>query len=999
MNQICTDALTQLSLHSLIHSIVNGEKNKARAEVSWTETLRLLSSLPDRLANFTQGQLPHSLTPTIWIERVFVTGTATTLAQYCGAEELRLLKDVLLRLEKMGYLTRAVDSDGRGFWSTLLQMQLEGVAEGWVKLRAKLRSGLRMKLDRGLLETLQYMVVVRNGLPRGLITSAEKSKPGSEGVAFLSKSSQEMVAATSIVLADFFKPLASEGGSDSDSDSGQDKNIEERVVKTFSNVGLTATSQALIIAWGWTTHLSTTLSSAHLLTCLQNTLDQWSDSTRIARSLVEEELYLTTLIVTLLSALPASSSSEMDEGLTELSRSSTLLNGVSKHLEHSDPLTRRMGMLVAELMSAKTTGEGDKALNFGKGVWNGRGEGREEARVLRGLSDGWGHHSSAVQSIVQGWGKDGLREAIAVLGLLSSETAKMEAGLVGEVEERTVVKKREKIKSTKLPRRVEPPPRSSTTTKPRPLITMIDSDEDDLPKETQSPLKMFSHPQTTSRHSSASSASDSDSSDGSDNSDAPPGSSEAEIQRLATELSGLTPAEAQHHLSSPSSPFPSTVPSKKSAPRTRASIQDLDKDTESHAPTFTKKSPPPVYISQLSSLLKSSDRSSVRTALHHAARLIRLKSSTAHFGQEVRENAVDLTLALVAIHDNFGIKRFEEMRREALKELSMAGGEVTRTVVGVLGEQVFGSQYSAVQRGAMLYAIVGSAVALSGTPTRGEGKGEGEVEMSERADGVVEQVIKNAREVGESKVPAIRRQRNLQIHSQRSQRERGGGLIQPITPHSSPMNALEKREGRESEWPSLAAPVYFFPLLNRFLAYTSHHYSRSSFGAGSGTLFQPETQSLLLDTLTILLPLLPPSPHLLLSATSPLLELLSLLLLPSFLPSFDRKAAEMGMDKVSTLNLLSVLLHAHMKLDGGEALIGDKRSVNGLRKLLRVVQELFSSLQAQPAASAGIARGKEGGLRQKTLSRCATILLLMNELDRLRQEGLRQAFGFTLPSG
>lgn len=968
--QLCIDALDRISLPSLISSIAKGERNKARAEVAWTETLRLLSSLPDRLANFTQGDLPPTFSSSLWIERVFVSGIAATLATIPKEGELRLLKDVLNRLDKMGYLTQPVDVEGRGFWSALLPHQ--NIAAQWPELRARLGAGLRLKLDRALVETLQYTITLRKGLPTGLVTAVERNKPGSEGVVFLSKGAQEVVGAVPLVLAAFLKPrTSSEDESESDSDSSPD----QRIVSTFERIAL-PTPLSPLLGWGWTTYLSSTLPPSHLISCLRTTLERWSDATRISRSLREEEVYLTTLIVTLLAS---TSSQQAEQELGELSRCPTLLNGVSSHLSHSDPLFRRMGMLVAELISAATqrnNGEeegGKKMLNFGSRVWNGRGEGREEARVLRGLVDGWAHHSEANTDIVKGWKVEGVAAAIRALGLgldTSSKTAEREKELVREV------KKREKAKVTRLPRRVDPPPR----TKARALITMIDSDNEPLPAEKEGsggPLKMFSRLQTTcTRSKSDSFASNPSSSDESD-SDTPPESSETEIQRLAASLSGLSPSEAQHHLSShpSSSPFP---PPKQKQPRTKSSITDLDADTESHAPQFQKKIATPVYISQLAPLLKSSSRSSIRTALNHAARLIRLKSSTTHFGGEVRENAIDLTLSLVALHDNFGIKRFERLRREALVELAKAEAGV---VVAVLSEQVFGSQYSGVQRGAMLDAIVESALTLSGN---GGEMGEGEV--GRRADKVVEGVIRDARKVGEEKVAAIRRQRNLEIHPSHS--TRGKGLIQPHNPAWITLPSPAEVEGKEEQWTAIAGPIYFFPLLNRFLAYTAHHQTRTTFGAGAGALFQPETKSLLLDTLTILLPLLTRNATTLVDATRPLVEILSILLNP-----LDGRVGDgVGVDKASALNLLSVLLDSHLELDAGESLVRDQELVRGLRGLLGSVQELFLDLQNQAGTGGG------GGVRGKVLSRCATILLLMDELDRRRQEALRAALGFTVPS-
>ncbi len=88
----------------------------------------------------------------------------------------------------------------------------------------------------------------------------------------------------------------------------------------------------------------------------------------------------------------------------------------------------------------------------------------------------------------------------------------------------------------------------------------------------------------------------------------------------------------------------------------------------------------------------------------------------------MRENAVDLTLTLISLHDNFGIKGFEGMRREAVRELAVA---VPKVVVEVLVEAGMGAVYSDVQRGACWAGVVESAVVLARVKTKRRGGEEG----------------------------------------------------------------------------------------------------------------------------------------------------------------------------------------------------------------------------------------------------------------------------------
>lgn len=101
--------------------------------------------------------------------------------------------------------------------------------------------------------------------------------------------------------------------------------------------------------------------------------------------------------------------------LVNLSRRPRFLTAIQSYLSHPDPSIRRLGLLVAEVVSERTIEEpdhdmeysekdemeelkaslesedgprpkvprGSKRLKFGSGMWEGQGEGREETRWLR----------------------------------------------------------------------------------------------------------------------------------------------------------------------------------------------------------------------------------------------------------------------------------------------------------------------------------------------------------------------------------------------------------------------------------------------------------------------------------------------------------------------------------------------------------------------------------------------------------------------------------------
>lgn len=863
LEQLCVRALTRLSLASLLAS-VSAERNKARADVAWTETLRLLSALPDRLANATQGRIPTGFAGK-WIERVLVSGLVDCLTRPWDEVRAGRLKDVIVRLDRMGYLSRAVDTEGSGFWSTFLRVaaQEKGAAVNWARLRAKLGSALRVKLDLALVETLQYLLVVQKKLPTGLVTIEERGKAGTEGSAFLGQSSQEGVAAVTVILRTLLSDcITGNSGSTSDSSDTDDDDDSptSRTINLFKTVALSP-NQSPLLAWSWSTYLASQPSPTLLHTSLETALSRWADTTRIKRSLLTEELFLTTLIICLLASLPPSTPA--DTLLPAIARSRSVLDGVSSHLEHSDPTVRRLGMLVAEVLSAKTA-EGGKALNFGSRMWNGQGEGREKVRVLRALSDAWDYHRGAIEGLQSKWGGGAFVEAVKGLGVKSM------VGVAAEEKEQVVVRSRKvgKPKTRRLPERVEPPSRFNKSGKAaRPLITMLDSDDEGDGQgkavlRSSPPLKMFSQHRPSSRQSSSSSSTSSDDSD----SDVAPASTD--IHRLAASLSGLSPNSANPIIP----PNPSLSHRKPSHPSPPSSITDFETNPESHAPQFHTKTPTPIYISQLSPLLRSSSRSDIRLALHTAAPLIQRKTSPL-FGGEIAEIAVDLCLTLIALHDNFGIRGFERMRRDAVCALAVAAPKVVEMV--------------------------------------------------------------------------------------------------------DPSTTAERRKVVD-EWSQIAGEVFIFPLLNRFLAYQTYHSSTRHRGSGTSALFNPPTQAIFLDTLTILLSLSPPQT--LFQAAPSLLELLS--------STTSTTATTSSALTCSTLTLLALVLERSLENPTPLLLLLRGECGKWLGVLLEFTQEVFRSKEGKGGVEEG------GGLGRKVLARAAAVLLLMERVEQAREEEVRKLVGF-----
>ncbi|EJC98569.1 uncharacterized protein FOMMEDRAFT_113710 [Fomitiporia mediterranea MF3/22] len=109
-------------------------------------------------------------------------------------------------------------------------------------------------------------------------------------------------------------------------------------------------------------------------TLVSRIIDVWSSEEHIKHSLLSSHQYLTTALVLAIYSLPAS-----HPKLQSLAFSPAFIGAISQYISHLDPAVRRCGMLAAELVAERT----NKKLDFAQ--WDGDGEGREWARVVRRL--------------------------------------------------------------------------------------------------------------------------------------------------------------------------------------------------------------------------------------------------------------------------------------------------------------------------------------------------------------------------------------------------------------------------------------------------------------------------------------------------------------------------------------------------------------------------------------------------------------------------------------
>ncbi|GAA5992706.1 hypothetical protein JCM10908_006891 [Rhodotorula pacifica] len=132
-----------------------------------------------------------------------------------------------------------------------------------------------------------------------------------------------------------------------------------------------------VIAWVAQTETSK-------IALMQAVMAVWSAPEEIKLGSEGRRLYLTSLLLHLVVSLPS-----RHDVLVTLSRSPSILESVSTHLSLVSPLTRLLGMLVAEVISARTVDPHGsvKPLAFGEEIWAGEDGPRRTVRTLRAQLD------------------------------------------------------------------------------------------------------------------------------------------------------------------------------------------------------------------------------------------------------------------------------------------------------------------------------------------------------------------------------------------------------------------------------------------------------------------------------------------------------------------------------------------------------------------------------------------------------------------------------------
>lgn len=524
-------------------------------------------------------------------------------------------------------------------------------------------------------------------------------------------------------------------------------------------------------------------------------------------------------------------------------------------MSHLDPHIRLMGMLLAELASETAQNEGNgesgsKKLEFGRALWDGVGDGKEEARVLRALFHSWGIIASSAKEV-------NAANAFECLGLVDEKKSATPSALKQSVQE---TKARPLPKTRRLPESRPATGSRGSKQKPSPLISEVGDSDDEGPVLSRAAVASESEASSSSQ----SDSSDDDGGQGHEGFAEPDMPLDASSSRQAGQGAGL-----------------------------RAEEEPFELDTR-------KRRRAPVYIWELSSLLREKDRDAVRVGLKNAEALIRRKSG---WGGEVDENCVDLAFVLVGLQNNYRLKHFDERRTGALQALVVASPRLT---AGAIIEQFFTDSWSIVQRFAILNALAAGSRELAGAAplpqASKQGKQEKTIAPQKQSQGVTslanslsDVAISRAKHEGEERVPEIKREKALKLTRQAGPNGRAGsgsGIQEIGTGTGTRSNAVAAnslRTGKDAfsslpgtltrpreKYIDLAGSVFLFPLLNRLSAHvreTSSRFSRLNtsgngsrggpgpgvgLGLGSGiniglsSLFDPQVLSALLDTLSVL---------------------------------------------------------------------------------------------------------------------------------------------------
>ncbi|WOO82881.1 DNA replication checkpoint protein tel2 [Vanrija pseudolonga] len=797
------DTLAKLPAAYGIDDVYWATWGHAAAELAWDDGLRALAALPGKVANAVgrwreagwTGDVPGSLVPRAYFDSLVrrLESLSYELAQ-AGTSEPQHLRQAYAKLAGLGLLTPPTVESGPtpAFFPPFLPPALGHLHPA---------DGSPLPAYPG-----SFFPAVLLPLPTSTLATLADSLAQHVTFRLASPSSplepdvpDERVCRAAVVVAEFLGPAS----------VGSDAWAALLQTLLRSAAGEEVPKVALrrsIVAWA----AGGGSSAARQL--IDRVMDVWSDTKQIKFGLYGQLFGLTHTLILALSLLP-----QYDPYLIGLAGRAQFMQAVQAFLSHPDPKIRRLGMLVAEILSELTivdSGEegpteeetmaelqadleddsmGEeprkrnrkpvkaRRLKF-TGMWDGSGDGKDECRWLRGCL--------------------GVKDADAVLTADPSGTAWL-LGWDRDVEPEPEVSKPSVVEmpSPKL----EPRGRKHQS---RPKIIMLDDDQ------AADPLEGYA--------------------------ESDPGSSRS----------------------------PSPTPS---------FLEEVAADpTLAIDATKKKKLKRPVYVRQLVELLRDKEKpESIEMGLEWGEGLIRAKRN---FGGEVVENAVDVAQAAISLSDPYHLDDFEKKRQGLVTALVACS---PRNVPPFLAEQYFSASYSLLQKSVMLTALAMGARELAGLPFPDPPRTTRRVDFPSKTlppalhkkyitpqdqpqQGQLEDAAADMRNLllskgarqGEETVPELARQRRLRVGEPARPKVAVEGSLSArqmgATPAQRPVAAFS----------SVAAEFFILPLINRFWEYFQDASVRETRaiasggryrGAGTGLVLSPMALEKFLLTLALLI--------------------------------------------------------------------------------------------------------------------------------------------------
>ncbi|WFD27473.1 telomere binding protein [Malassezia nana] len=324
------------------------EPHAARRDIQWAEAAAQMSALPTRVANV-YGPQGASAASVLDPYKAWVPLLAVAMVQHLDESNAELIAVLLARLARAGHVTPA-------FWEAAAPYVLQQSGEAWERIW----HGMEERVCETMLLALLHMWQERmECTPYAYPVAKDERAPGTEGRAFLTTDAMRYAYSAYRML------VLVAGAADAPRWS-------------WARLG-TATDTATyapllcvsVAAWAM---------EADGIESLAALLRGWSDVRRITRASLAQEEGITTLVLVALRYVR-----DAPEAVRTHATSPAILRGVAAHMEHHHPAFRRLGMLVAEVLSAASGVE--RPLRFPDTVWEGRGDGRETCRVLRALYD------------------------------------------------------------------------------------------------------------------------------------------------------------------------------------------------------------------------------------------------------------------------------------------------------------------------------------------------------------------------------------------------------------------------------------------------------------------------------------------------------------------------------------------------------------------------------------------------------------------------------------